>query len=232
MFREGVIEAGRLLTRGDPWVWEALVLTLGVSGVAVVLAALIGLPLGVFLARVRFRGRGAALAVLRAGLAMPTVFLGLVGYGLLSRRGSLGDLELLYTPAAIALCELVLALRIVACLTHGAVAALDRRVAETARTLGAGWVRRTGTYLSEARLGVALALLAAWGRCLTELGIAVMVGGNIRGRTRTLATAIALETGKGEFARGLAMGFVLLGLAFVIALGAALLARDRDGDAP
>ena len=165
------------------------------------------------MARARFPGRGLVVLLGRAGMAVPTVFVGIVCYGLFSRRGPLGPLELLYTPSAIAFGELLLALPIVFSLTHGAVGALDPRVGETTASLGAPALQRFTTFVSEARTGIVLGILTAFARCVTELGIAMMVGGNIAGRTRTLSTATALETGKGEFGLGLAMGLILLALA-------------------
>jgi tungstate transport system permease protein len=164
-------------------------------------------------------------------MAVPTVFVGIVCYALFSRRGPLGPIELLYTPWAIMVGELLLALPIVLCITHGAVQALDPRVGETALTLGAGPLRRWRTYISEARVGVMLGVLTAFARCVTELGIAMIVGGNIKERTRTLATATALETGKGEFARGLAMGVLLLVIALTVTILIAAITREQpDGN--
>jgi tungstate transport system permease protein len=160
--------------------------------------------------------RSLILVLFRAGMSVPTVLIGLLCYALLSRRGPLGGLDLLYTPVGILLGEFCLALPIVVTWTHGAICGLDPRVGETAFTLGAGRLRRWRTCLSEARLGVMLALLTAFARCFTELGIAMMVGGNIKFRTRTLTTATALETARGEFARGVAMSLILLGLAAVV----------------
>jgi len=223
---EGLGEALRLIGRRDPQVLDATLRTLGISLCAVALATAAGLPVGTLLARRRFVGRRLLVVMARAFMAVPTVFLGLLCYGLLARRGPLGPLDLLYTPTAILLGETLLALPIVIALTHGAISALDPRVAETARTLGAGPLRRWATYLGEARTGVVLALLTAFARCSTELGIAMMVGGNLKDRTRTLATATALETGKGEFAVGLAMGGILLLLAMGVTLVVAALGRD------
>ena len=216
LFAEALREAISMIVSLDADVLDAAWRSLSVSLQAVALAALFGMPLGAFVARVPFFGRGVVVLLGRAGMAVPTVFVGVVCYGVFSRRGPLGPLDLLYTPTAIAVGELLLALPIVFSLTHGAIGALDRRVGETALTLGAGRLRRFRTYVSEARTGIVLGLLTAFARCVTELGIAMTVGGNIAGRTRTLATATALETGKGEFALGLAMGLILL----TIALGA------------
>jgi tungstate transport system permease protein len=225
---EGIVEAARLLVSFDPLVMDAAWRSLWVSVGAVFAAAVIGLPLGTLLATRPFWGRGFVILAARLGMSMPTVFLGVVGYALLSRRGPLGAADLLYTPWAIILGELLLALPIIISISHGAIRALDPRVAQTARTLGAGRMRRWWTYLSEARIGVMLAVLSAFARCVTELGIAVMVGGNITGHTRTLATAIVLETGKGELARGLAMGWLLLVVALGATLGIAALARQTS----
>ncbi len=223
---EGVVEAARLLASFDPLVIDATWRSIWVSTAAVLAASFLGLPLGTLLARRAFPGRDLVVLAARVGMAMPTVFIGVLGYALLSRRGPLGAAELLFTPWGIVLGELFLALPITASITHGAIRALDVRVAQTARTLGAGVLRRGWTYLAEARIGVTLAVLNAFARCVTELGIALMIGGNIKGQTRTLATAIALETGKGEFARGLAMGCVLLAVALAVTLVVAALTRQ------
>jgi len=225
---DGVVEAARLLASREPLVLDAAWRSLWVSSLAVLAATAIGLPLGILLARRRFWGRDTLVLAARAGMAMPTVFLGVVGYALLSRRGPLGPAELLFTPWAIVLGELLLALPIIVSLSHGAVRALDPRVAQTARTLGARALRRAWTYLSEARLGVVLAVLNGFARCVTELGVALMLGGNIKGETRTLTTAIALETGRGEFGRGLAMGLVLLAVALAVTVGIAVLGRQTS----
>lgn len=215
LFWNGLKVAGELVLAGDELVLGAAWRTIWISTLAVSCAALIGIPLGVLVASTSFPGRGALILIARALMAVPTVFVGIVCYGLFTRDGMLGGLELLYTPWAIVIGDVLLALPLIFSMTHGAVKALDKRVGETARTLGARGLFLWRTQLSEARTGVVLGLLTAFARCSTELGIAVMVGANIRGYTRTLATATSLETGRGEFERGLAMGIILL----VIALG-------------
>ncbi len=224
---DGLSEAFHLVTTFDPLVMGAACRTLWVSVAAVGLAAMVGLPAGTLLARLRFPGRWLAVLLFRAGMAFPTVFVGMVCYTLFSRRGPLGATDLLYTPWAIVVGEFFLATPIIVSITHGAIQSLDDRVSETARTLGASPLRRWRTYLSEARIGVSLAVLTAFGRCVTELGIAMMVGGNIKGRTRTLATATALETGKGEFGRGIAMGIILLAVALIVTVLIASFAREE-----
>jgi tungstate transport system permease protein len=224
---EGLQQATQLVWSGDPLILGAAVRTIWISTLAVTLATLMGVPLGVWLARARFTGASLVVFLFRAGMALPTVFVGMVCYALFSRRGVLGPLELLYTPWGVVCGELLLAVPIIVGITHGAVKSLDRRVGETARTLGASPVRRGLTYISEARIGVMLAVLTAFARCVTELGIAMIVGGNIKDRTRTLATATALETGKGEFARGLAMGTILLLVALMATFLIGWLSREN-----
>lgn len=224
---DGLADAWQLLIGLDPLVLDAAIRSIWISLLAVAAATIIGLPLGTLLARRPFIGNHALVLICRAAMAMPTVFLGTVCYALLSRRGPLGPLELLYTPGAIVCGEFLLALPLIISMSHGAIKSLDPRVAETAFTLGAGSVRRVSTYLSEARIGIVLAILIAFSRCVTELGIAMMVGGNLKQRTRTLATATALETDKGEFGRGLAMSIILLLIAFGVTLIVGYLSREE-----
>lgn len=208
-------EALSLVLSGDPLVLEAAWRSVWISTTAVTLAAVLGIPLGILLARKQFPGRGLAVLLARVMMALPTVFVGMVCYALFSRLGPLGPLELLYSPWGIVAGELLLAMPIIVGLTHGAIHSLDPRVGETAFTLAASPLKRGLTYLSEARTGVLLAVLTAFARCVTELGIAMIVGGNLKDRTRTLATATALETGRGEFERGLAMSSLLLLVALI-----------------
>jgi tungstate transport system permease protein len=224
---DGFKEALHLVVDCDPLVMSAAWRSVWISSLAVALATVAGLPLGIALALATFPGKRWLVAAFRAGMALPTVFVGVVCYAMFSRQGVLGPLELLYSPWAIVVGEFVLAFPIITAITHGAVKALDPRIGETALTLGAGPFRRWQTYISEARVGVVLAVLTAFGRCVTELGIAMMVGGNIKNHTRTLATATALETGKGEFARGIAMGVVLLVIALSVTILIVLLSREE-----
>lgn len=224
---DGISEAVRLMLTGEPLVFAAAWRSLWISSTAVALAMVVGLPLGIWLARTEFPGNRLLVVLFRAGMALPTVFVGILCYGLFSRRGPLGPLEMLYTPGAIIFGELLLAIPIVVGICHGGFKSLDPRIAETAWTLGAGCWRRTCTYISEARTSVALALLTSFARCVTELGIAMIVGGNILHRTRTLATAAALETSKGELARGMALGIILLVIALAVAATIGWLSREQ-----
>lgn len=215
MLADGLAEAWLLIRSADPFVFDAALRSLWVSMSAVAFAALIGVPLGCLFARPTTPGRGPVVFIARTAMAFPTAFIGILCFFLFARDGALGALDLLYTPWAIVAGEMILALPIVFSMTQGAIATLDRRVHETALTLGAGPFRRQLALLSEARTGVLLGILTGLARCMTELGIAVLVGGNITGRTRTLSGSIVLETSQGKYARGLAMGIILL----VMALG-------------
>ncbi len=228
LIREAILDAVRLIFSFDAQVVDAATRSLFVSGLAVLFATVLGVPLGTALARVSFFGRQIVVALLRASMALPTVFLGMICYAFFSRQGPLGPLEILYTPWAIIAGEFLLALPLVASLSHGAIASLDRRVAETAKTLGANKWKRCLTYVSEARVGILLAVLTAFSRCLTELGIAMLVGGNLKEQTRTLATATALETSQGEFSRAMAMGLILLLLAVAVTFVIMLLGREEQ----
>ena len=214
-------EAYRLVTAGDEAVLHAIWVTLLCTTTAVTLAALVAFPLGAWLGIHRRDGRGPLVFVMRIGMFTPTVVVGLLVFGLLQREGPLASLDMLYTKAAIVMGEFLLAFPLIVVLTHGATSALDRRVHETARTLGAGGFRTLLAVMGEVRVGLVAAYLAGFARCLSELGVVMLVGGNFEMRTRTLASTISLEVRRGDFARGLACGLILL----VLAVGTALLAH-------
>jgi tungstate transport system permease protein len=203
---EGFRRAWQLLIAGDSEVYGIALLTLKVAVVATAISCAVGLPLGYFLATRRFWGRRAAL----------TVVIGLLLYGLLSRRGPLGGLGWLYTWQAIVVGDVLLALPIAAALSAAAVQGVDPRIRRTAATLGAGSWRTAWTVVREARFALAAVITAAFGQVVAEIGAAMMVGGNIRGSTRTLTTAVALYTAQGDFGLALALGLVLLILALVV----------------
>jgi tungstate transport system permease protein len=199
-------------------VLNAVGTSLYTSLTAIVLATVSGVPCGAAVGLLRFPGRRAALTLLNTLMALPTVVVGLVLFGVFSRQGPLGTLGLLFTPWAMIVGQIVLAAPIVANYTVAAVAGADPRILPTAQTLGAGRLRGTWQLLLEVRFGVMAAIVAGFGRVIAEVGVAMMLGGNIRGYTRTMTTAIALETSKGEFAFGLALGMVLLGVALIVNL--------------
>ncbi len=213
---DGLREAGRLLVRFDPEVYSIAWLSLRVSLASTTLAALAGIPLGAWLALADFRGKRAAASVLNSLLSLPTVVVGLLLYSFLSRRGPLGPWDLLYTPWAIILGQFILATPVVAAMTLGVVEAADPRVVPTARSLGASLGRARLTLLHEIRWVLLVAVMSGFGRVFAEVGVSMMLGGNIRGCTRTLTTAIALQTSRGEFALGLALGFILLVTAMAV----------------
>ena len=213
---EGFRRALALLVSGDAEVYGIALLTLKVAVVATVVACGIGLPLGYLLATRRFWGRRAALTAVNTALAFPTVVVGLLLYGMLSRRGPLGGLGWLYTWQAIVIGDVLLALPIAAALSAAAVQGVDPRVRRTAETLGAGRWRTAWTVAREARFALAAVITAAFGQVVAEIGAAMIVGGNIRGSTRTLTTAVALYTSQGDFGLALALGLVLLALALIV----------------
>lgn len=195
-------------------VWTSLY----TSGCAIVISALLGVPFGLWLGLNRFRGRQLLVALLNTLMAMPTVVVGLLLFGLFSRQGPLGPLGLLFTPLAMIAGQTVLATPIVANLVLAAVTGADRRIISTALTLGASRLQAATQLLREIRYGVMAAVIAGFGRVVAEVGVAMMLGGNIRNSTRTMTTAIALETSKGEFAFGLALGMLLLSVALLVNL--------------
>ncbi len=226
---EGVRRAWGLLIAGDSEVFGIALLTLKVAVVATAIACTVGLPLGYFLATRRFWGRRAALTVVNTALAFPTVVVGLLLYGMLSRRGPLGGLGWLYTWQAIVVGDVLLALPIAAALSAAAVQGVDPRVRRTAETLGAGPWRTAWTVAREARFALAAVITAAFGQVVAEVGAAMIVGGNIRGSTRTLTTAVALYTSQGDFGTALALGLVLVILALVINIALQVLQGRGNG---
>ncbi|NIO05456.1 MAG: ABC transporter permease subunit [Proteobacteria bacterium] len=190
--------------------------SLGFSLSATVLAVLCGVPFGYLIGSREFHGRAFVMVLLNTTMALPTVVVGLIGYSLLSRSAPLGFLNLMFTPKAVILGEFLLSLPIITNLTVAAVQSVDPRAMWTARTLGAGSIQTAWTLLMEARFALIAAIIAGYGRAVSEVGSAMMLGGNIRFYTRTMTTAIALETSKGEFGLGLALGFLLLLVVFSI----------------
>jgi tungstate transport system permease protein len=213
---DAVAQAARLVLSGDPELRRITWLSLVVSGTATLLAALIGIPLGAALHLGRLPGRGLATALVNTGMGLPPVVVGLLITILLWRSGPLGPLGLLFTPPAMVLAQFIVALPIVAGLTHAALGLLDPEVTAALRADGATEPRVAWELARAARAQVFVAVAAGFGRAIAEVGASLMVGGNIVGQTRILTTAIALETGKGEFALALALGLILLALAFLV----------------
>lgn len=208
-------EALRLLFTGDAALWQIVWVSLKVSVVALLVIAPVTIAAGYLLATRVFPGRRLLIVLVQALFAFPTVVVGLLLYMLLSRHGPLGSLQLLFTQPAMMLGQMLIAAPILIAFTLSAVQAVDPRARETAIVLGAGPVRIALTVLREARFAVMAAVFNGFGRIVSEVGCSLMVGGNIAGLTRNMPTAIALETTKGEFAQGVALGIALL----VLALG-------------
>lgn len=219
-----------LLFSGDPELWNIIGISFSVSLRALAIATPPALLLAFLLAYARFPGRRLLLSVFNTLMALPAVVVGLTLYLLLSRSGPLGDLKLLFTQTAMVIGQIVLSFPILVAMGHAAINAADRRVWETALTLGAGRMRAMLTLIHEVRYGLLAAVLAGFGRIIAEIGASMMVGGNILHHTRNIPTAIALETSKGAFAQGIALGLVLLLLAF--GLNIALTAFQRHEARP
>ena len=213
---QGLAEALRTIVRLDREFLVIVSISLKVAATSTLLAAAAGIPFGMWVAEKRFFGRQAIITVLNTLMSLPTVVVGLMVYAWLSRRGPLGQLGLLYTQTAMVIGQFILVFPIIAGLTISSVSSLDARISLTAASLGADTAQGFRTYLREARYGILAALVAGFGRVFAEVGVSMMLGGNIRGYTRSITTAIALETSKGEFALGVALGMVLLCVALVI----------------
>jgi len=215
---ESLQHALRLILSFDAEVFRTVWTSLYTSTAAILIAAAVGVPAGTLLGLGRFAGRRVALTFLNTLMALPTVVVGLVLFGFFSRQGPLGFWGLLFTPLAMIVGQTVLATPIVANYTVAAVSGADPRIMNTALTLGAGRLLAIRQLLLETRFGIVAAIVAGFGRVIAEVGVAMMLGGNIRGYTRTMTTAIALETSKGEFAFGLALGIVLMAVALFVNL--------------
>jgi tungstate transport system permease protein len=202
----------------DSEIWQITLLSLQVSTIATALSLLIGLPLGTWLALGDFSGRSVILSIVNTGMALPPVVVGLVVAMTLWRSGPLGDLKLIYTPAAIVIAQTIIAAPVVTGLTAAALAALDPRLQQQLLGLGASRVQMIWYLWREARLPLLAALMAGFGSVISEVGASMMVGGNIRGQTRVLTTAIVMETGRGEFRQALALSALLLIITYLINL--------------
>ena len=215
-FIDAIKSSFNLIINFDESLFHVVWTSLKVSLIAVLIAVLISLPLGVIVALNSFKGKNFLLASLNTLMALPTVVVGLLLYGLLNRQGVFGDFGLLYTPTAMIIGQCVLIIPIIWNLCISAVNSADPRLARTCTALGASYIQRSIIYMSEVRFALIAAVVTGFGRAIGEVGIAMMLGGNINGFTRTMTTAIALETSKGEFEFALALGFMLLLVAFIV----------------
>jgi tungstate transport system permease protein len=223
----GFEHAVRLLATGGQDVWSIIARSLIVSGVSTALGCAIGIPAGAAIGLRRFRGKRGAVAAVNVGMSLPPVVVGLVVYLLLSRSGPLGFLGLLYSIPAMITAQTILAAPLIAALTVAAVESVDRRARMVALSLGASQLRATMTLLEEARFAMGAAVIAGFGAVISEVGAVMIVGGNIAGHTRVMTTAIVLETGKGDFDVAIALGIILLLIAFIVNLGLGFIQRWR-----
>ena len=223
--QQGFYQAYTLLKSGDPETYSAILATLRVSSLAMLVSLLLGIPFGYLLGYFNFRLKKQIRLIVDTLLSLPTVFIGLLVYALVSKHGPLGEMGLLFTLTGIAIGQAILALPIVTALTAAAVEAADRNLRFTLLSLGANRRQLFFSTLWEVRHGILAAAVIATGRVLTEVGISLMVGGNIKWHTRTITTAITLETNKGEFGMGIALGLVLLLIALAVNISVAGLRR-------
>jgi tungstate transport system permease protein len=223
---DAIRDAFLLLLSGDAALWGIIGLSLKTTLLALCIAAPCSVGFGYLMATHRFTGRRVLIWLTQAALSLPTVLIGLLLYLVLSRRGPLGDLQWLFSQSGIIAGQVLIALPVLTAFSLAAIQAADPRLSETAVTLGASRWRVMWTVLREVRFGVTAAIIHGFGRVVSEVGCAIMVGGNIAGETRTITTAIALETSKGEFAQGIALGMVLVAIALGINAGLLLLQGD------
>jgi tungstate transport system permease protein len=226
---EGMRQAVMLLVAGDAEVWSILWLSLAVSGMATLISLVLGVPLGALLALARFPGRRVLVSAVNAGMGLPPVVVGLFVSLLLWRSGPLGDLEILYTPAAIVVAQAVIAAPIVTGITLAAVQNVPALFRLQLLALGASRLQMVSIVIREARLPMLAAVMAGFGGVISEVGASVMVGGNIKGQTRTLTTAMVLETGKGNFEVAIALAVLLLILVFAVSYALTTIQQRRAG---
>lgn len=224
---QGLGQAFGLILSLDPTLYEVIWFSLYVSGVALAYSTLLGIPLGALLGLKPFPGRRLTMALLYTGMGFPPVVIGLFVYLVLSRSGPVGGLGWLFTPKAIIVAQTIIALPLVAGLTMAAVKGVDPNLRQQLLSLGATDWQATLAVLAEARAGVIVSVIAGFGAVISEVGAVMLVGGNIEGKTRTLTTAVVLETRKGNFDLAIALGVILLSLTFLINL---LMLRSQGRD--
>ncbi len=222
---EGFLQAFNLLLSGNTETYSAISATVRVSTYSIGCSLIIGIPLGFCLGYFDFSGKKSIRTIVDTMMALPTVFIGLLVYAFLTHRGPLGDFGLLFTLPGIAIGQTILALPIVIGLSATAVENMDPKLRITIMSMGANRRQLFLSSLWECRHGILAGAIAAYGRVMTEVGISMMVGGNIKWHTRTITTAIALETNKGQFGMGVALGLVLLTIAFCVNISVSFLRR-------
>jgi tungstate transport system permease protein len=222
---EGFLQAFSLIIHFDPELFTIILLSLKVSGVALLIASCLGIPAGSILGLKKFRGRGFMITLSNTFMGLPPVVVGLFVYLLLSRRGPFGFMALLYTPSAMITAQAILIYPIVTSLCHSAVISVDPIIRQASQTLGATPFQSALTVIKEARYGIFSGIIAGLGRAMGEVGAILIVGGNIAGHTRVMTTTIALETDKGNFELALALGIILLIISLLINSGLHVIQR-------
>ena len=215
--------AFRMIFTGDPLVFRVTLRTLYIASISTVAASLLFIPFGTMIHFARFRGRRAVVGFIQTMYSVPTVFVGMLVFLMVSRSGPMGSMGILFSPSAMVIGEVILISPIITGLTIAALKGTGAGVADTARALGAGPVRMAAKVLFEARYAALTSVLMGFGRAVSEVGVAMMVGGNISGYTRTLTTAISLGIGKGETAQSIALGIILLSLAMLVSIAVNLI---------
>jgi tungstate transport system permease protein len=228
---EGIVQAIHLIVTLNPEVMQIAALSLYISLTATILAALIAIPAGGLIHFHEFRGKRALLIVIQTLYSIPTVVVGLVIYLLISRSGPLGILGLLFTPAGMILGQTVLIIPIITGLVITALSGIDRNISDTLVALGATSIQKILQILREARYAIMSAVVLGFGRAIAEVGVAMMIGGNIRGHTRVLTTAITLETGMGDFGLSIALGIILFIVALIVVIALNLITSGLSDDA-
>ena len=213
---DSFLSALLLIWSFDPGLIEIVYVSLKVSSISTVIASLVGVPGGFLIAFSEFSGKRFVVTLLNTLLALPTVAVGLLVYAFICRRGIFGEYDLLYTQKAIIIGQVILIIPIVATFTISAVSRVDDRYRKTALTVGANAIQTAWMVVREVRFGIAAAIIAAFGRVIAEVGISMMLGGNAKGFTRTMTTAMALEYDKGQFESSVALGMVLLAVSFAV----------------
>ena len=212
LLADSFLSALQLALSLDPELLQIVGVSLKVSCIATLVASLVGIPMGFVIAFSSFPGRRGLIVLLNTLLALPTVVIGLFVYAFISRRGIFGPLDLLYTQKAMIIGQVILIVPVVTSLVIAAISRIDKRYRRTAMTLGANTLQTAEVVLREARFGIGAAVIAAFGRVISEVGISMMLGGNIKGFTRTMTTAMALEYDKGSFVLAVALGLVLMAI--------------------
>ncbi|MBW4631954.1 MAG: ABC transporter permease [Iphinoe sp. HA4291-MV1] len=226
-FIQGAIKAFELLTSGNSDVFQVMTMTLLVSGTATAISVFLGLPLGLWLALADFVGKQVLTSLVNFGMGLPPVVVGLIVSLFLWRSGLLGNLDLMYTPTAMIIAQAIIALPIVAGFSFAAILTINPKLRLRLLSMGATQWQANWLLIKEARLGLIAAIIAGFGRVISEVGASMMVGGNIKGQTRVLTTAIVTEVEKGNYDVAMAIAFILLIIAYSIIVSLTLLQYDK-----